>query len=73
MLHSGKLTPGAEDLVLGCAAVAAAFPLCPMVFLSKLPISFSSVFCHQGLALPDWILLLHSSTKTFLPRLSLLR
>lgn len=40
MLHSGKLTPGAEDLVLGCAAVAAAFPLCPMRFLSKLPISF---------------------------------
>lgn len=43
MLHSGKLTPRAEDLVLGCAAVAAAFPLCPMEFLSKSPISFRHV------------------------------
>lgn len=73
MLHSGKLTPGAEDLVLGCAAVAAAFPLCPMGFSLSCPSHLGSMFCHQGLALTDWLLVLHSSTKTFLPRLSLLR
>lgn len=48
MLHSGKLTPGAEDLVLGCAAVAAAFPLCPMGFLSKLPILFRQHVLSSG-------------------------
>lgn len=48
MLHPGKLTPGAEDLVLGCAAVAAAFPLCPMGFLSKLPILFRQHVLSSG-------------------------
>lgn len=52
MLHSGKFTPGAEDLVLGYAAVAAAFPLCPMGFLSTLPISFRQRVLSSGSCSP---------------------
>lgn len=73
MLHSGKLTPGAEDLVLGCEAVAAAFSLCPTGFLSKLPISFRQCVLSSESYSPKLDTLFHSPTKKFLPKLSLLR
>lgn len=38
--------------MLGCAAVAAAFSLCPMGFLSKLPISFRQCVLSSGSCSP---------------------
>ena len=75
MLHSGAHTHTEQwatcttgDWVLGCAVAAALLgqlrddAFAPWDLFLSCPSHLGSAFCNQGLALPGWMLLLHSPT-----------